>query len=261
MIAIYTRVSAEKQEKKYSPAAQRQTAITFAKSQGQEYALYEETGSWVEILMRPQLGRLLSDIETGTVSAIWCIEQSRLSRSVEDGAYLRKVFLAHNVRLNIDGVETDLSNLTSKLSYNIGNAISEYERDRISERLSRGSKVWQDTGRRVQNRMFGHTYSWQDGKRVWKIEPDQAKVVRNLYDGLLAGKSIQTLVRELNDPKILLGMKPAAHHQYVWKVLPRPEYCGVSHNSEGELIPSRSIPQLLCKGLIFINPLSGSRWH
>jgi DNA invertase Pin-like site-specific DNA recombinase len=115
MIALYVRVSTEKQEKKYSPTDQRQAGIAFAKQQGKEYEPYGETESGALLLTRSQLGRLLSATEAVNIAGVWVTEKSRLSRSVEDGAYPRKTFLARKVWLFIDRIETDLSNLTSKL--------------------------------------------------------------------------------------------------------------------------------------------------
>jgi DNA invertase Pin-like site-specific DNA recombinase len=65
MIAVYTRVSTEHQEKKYSPIAQKQAGIVFAKQQGQEYELYEETGSGAEICLRVEGRKAALDCRPG----------------------------------------------------------------------------------------------------------------------------------------------------------------------------------------------------
>jgi DNA invertase Pin-like site-specific DNA recombinase len=141
-LAVYVRVSEERQTLHNSPQAQREGGKRFAERKGESLDLtpmlvYEEAGSGASLVARPEFGRLCTDIERGLIGGVWVKEQSRISRSVEDSAAIRKHFLKHGCRLFIDDSEVDLTDLSSSFMYNIHSAVNEYERGRIAERMAR----------------------------------------------------------------------------------------------------------------------------
>jgi DNA invertase Pin-like site-specific DNA recombinase len=55
MIAIYARVSTEKQKDNYSLPVQRAKGIAFAESLGEDYVVYEEVKSGATLIVRTEL--------------------------------------------------------------------------------------------------------------------------------------------------------------------------------------------------------------
>ena len=244
-VAIYVRVSEERQTLRNSPTAQREGGKRFAEKQGWREFVYEEAGSGASLVSRPEFARLWKDIERGLIQAVWVKEQSRISRSVEDSAAIRKHFLAHNCRLFVDDVEVDLSDLSSSFMYNVQSAVSEYERGRIAERMARGRKVAFDGGKRVKSRMLGYTYRWDAGKRVWIPDPEKSKVVRMVFEQWVAGTKITAIKQNLNAYGLSVGGRTTWSEKELWWILGRPEYVGLTYNSDRVLIKSQKYEPII----------------
>ena len=104
---------------------------------GEDYTIYEEAESGASMIARTELERLLQDIQNGIITKIWAIELTRLSRSVEDFQIIKRTFIKYNVELFISNIKTDLSQADHRFLFNIDAAVSEYERERIIERVKR----------------------------------------------------------------------------------------------------------------------------
>src|SRR5205085_2847861 len=79
--AVYVRVSTDEQRKSgLSLQDQRETLTALAQREHLEVRVYEDAGRSGETIERPQLQRLLSDVERGDVARVFVIDQSRLSR-------------------------------------------------------------------------------------------------------------------------------------------------------------------------------------
>ena len=138
MVGIYARVSTVKQKDNYSLGVQKKRGIEFAGSLNEEYRIYEEAESGSSMIARVELERLLSDIKQGLITKVWAIEFTRISRSVEDLQVIKKIFNEHNTELYINGSRSDLTMPDQRFIFNINAAVSEYERERIVERVKRG---------------------------------------------------------------------------------------------------------------------------
>jgi DNA invertase Pin-like site-specific DNA recombinase len=81
-----------------------------------------------------------------------------------------------------------------------------------------------------------------EAQTVDKID-DELKIVRIIYDKYLSGMTIFAIARYLND-----DLKKLTREGFRWtvhavrKVLLRPWYCGLQHNTDGELIESQVFP-------------------
>ena len=228
-VAVYVRVSEERQALHNSPTAQREGGKQFAAKQGWQAVVYEEAKSGASLVSRPEFGRLWADIENGLIGAVWAKEPSRISRSVEDSATIRRHFLAHKCRLFIDDVEIDLADLSSSFMYNISASVSEYERGRIEERMARGRKVAFDNGKRVKSRMLGYTYRWEAGKRIWIPDPEKSKVVRMVFEQWVAGTNITAIKKNLNAYGLSVGGRTSWSEKELWWILERPEYVALTY--------------------------------
>jgi DNA invertase Pin-like site-specific DNA recombinase len=244
-VAVYVRVSEERQTLHNSPIAQREGGKQFAEKQGWQAVVYEEAKSGASLVSRPEFGRLWADIEKGLIGAVWAKEPSRISRSVEDSAAIRRHFLAYKCRLFIDDVEVDLSDLSSSFMYNVQSAVSEYERGRIAERMARGRKVAFDSGRGVKSRMLGYTYRWEAGKRVWIPDPEKSKIVRMVFEQWVAGVKITAIKQNLNAYGLSVAGRTTWSEKELWWILGRPEYVGLTHNSDRVLIKSQKYEPII----------------
>jgi site-specific DNA recombinase len=136
MIAIYCRISTRQQEDKYSIGTQIERGMEFAK--GKDFKIYQETQSGSSMEGRAEMERMLNDISLNLINKVWVIESSRLTRDLSDAIKIQKIFSSHNVKLYVNGVQTDFTQPEKLLSYHITSAVSEYERAQIVARSVRG---------------------------------------------------------------------------------------------------------------------------
>ena len=244
-VAIYVRVSQEKQTQKFSPTAQREGGKAFAARMGWTAAIYEEAKSGSSMVSRPEFARLWDDVARGSIRAVWVKEQTRISRSVEDSAAIRKHFLLFKCKLYIDDAEVDLSDLTSSFMYSVQAAVGEYERGRIAERMKRGTEVAWDQGRRVYPRLFGYSFIWEGGKRKWIADPDRAEVVRSVYKQWVAGAGLNAIQKQLNADLRRFGMRGAVTNVEIKRWLTHREYIGETLNTKGNVIKSLVYPAIV----------------
>ena len=238
MVGIYVRTSTLKQSKKYSPKVQRDSGIAFANSIGEEFIIYEESASGGS-LERQKLRDLFGDIEKGFINKVWVIEQSRISRDMEDSTYISKLFLQHRCDLYIDGDLVDLNSSRSRFFYNISSAVSDYERSEIKARMKRGRDASFNKGKKVLSRCYGYTFDWVEGRRQWKIDEYQAKIIRLAYQMFVdENTSLKKIIQTFNDREI------KSYHGRYWSdrvlkgLLSRREYAGLTTDADGNLIKS-----------------------
>ena len=141
----YIRVSTVNQKDNFSVDVQRKRAVDFCQANGFEAVLYDEQAS-ASTLLREEFSKLLRDIERGDIQAVWSIEFTRLTRDEADAIEIRRLFVKNNIRLYLNGTETNLTAPESVLMFNINSAVASYERSRVIERSLRGKKEWRDKG-------------------------------------------------------------------------------------------------------------------
>lgn len=82
-------------------------------------------------------------------------------------------------------------------------------------------------------------YGYRSGglQKVQAVQ-EELEIVKWLYAQVIAGKSIASLVKELNHREVRGQIGGAWNHRGIWKILRRPCYAGLRLDSTGKLIPS-----------------------
>ena len=109
---IYIRVSTEDQAKDgFSISAQKEKLIKYAEINDWDvYDLYIDDGiSGKNLTDRPEINRLLKDVETGNINNVLIYKLDRLTRSVKDLIYLIEFFENHNCTFNSQTEKIDTS--------------------------------------------------------------------------------------------------------------------------------------------------------
>jgi site-specific DNA recombinase len=208
--AIYTRKSSEEglDSAFNSLDAQRQAGLDYIASQRSQgwtpvSAAYDDGGYSGGSTDRPALQRLLADIRAGRVDVVVVYKVDRLSRSLADFAKLMDLFDEH--RVSFVSVTQQFNTTTSmgRLTLNMLLSFAQFERevagervrDKIAATFRRGVFV---TGqppigyRRSRPGEAGH------GERTLQIVPDEAAVVRAIYQGYLDLGSLVGLAERVN---------------------------------------------------------------
>lgn len=197
--AIYIRVSTDAQrEEGYSIDAQKEMLTAYCVSKAiKNYEYYIDGGFTGSNLERPELKRMIKDIERDKVSCVIVYKLDRLSRSQKDTLYLiEDVFNPHNVDFVSLNESMDTSTPLGRLMLGILSAFAQLERENIKERTRMGMKervkagYWRGGGRVP----FGYDYDAENGILVPNSD---AELVKKTYELYLKGYSTNAIARIL----------------------------------------------------------------
>ena len=202
--AIYTRKSTEDGlEQEYNSLdAQREACEAYIASQRHEGwvcipDMYDDGGFSGGTLERPGLQRLLKDIKTKKVDLILVYKVDRLSRSLLDFAKLVELFEDNNVSFVSITQSFCTNTAIGKLTLNMLLSFAEFERAIISERVR--DKI---AGAKRKGMFTGGSpvlgYDIEPDTHKLIVNPDEAKLVCQIFKLYIKTGSGQTVAKELN---------------------------------------------------------------
>ena len=196
--AIYVRVSKDVTGERQSVKRQREDCRALARELGWAVGeVYEDNDvSAFSGKRRPEYRRLLDDLRSGLRDGVICWHHDRLHRSLVE---LEEYIVVCEDR-SVDTVTVragplDLATASGRTIARILGAVARGESERMGERMRRGNRQQAEQGKPRTNGGRGYGYE-RDGVT---IREDEAAVIRSLVDRLLAGESLASLVRWLND--------------------------------------------------------------
>lgn len=237
--AIYIRVSTDSQaEEGYSIEAQKEQLSAYCVSKGiKNYEFYIDGGWSGSNIERPQMQRLIEDVNADKISHVIVYKLDRLSRSQKDTLYLiEDVFNPHGVDFVSLNESMDTSTPMGRLMLGILSAFAQLERENIRLRTRMGMKervksgLWMGGGRVP----FGYDY---DRERGVLVPNKDAEKVRQIYRLYIEGKAPQEIAN-------LLGLK---YDRLVYQILTRKsnygiiEYNGEEYQGQHEPIISKEM--------------------
>ena len=163
--AVYARVSTEEQAKHgYSLDEQIDACSSRATALGaDEILVFRDEAISGAIMERPELNRLRELIAQGEINLLVIRDPDRFSRKLVDQLILTEEFEQAGVQLEfIDFTWQDTPE--GRLFYSMKGAVSEYEREKIRERMTRGKIQKAKTGGIPINfTLYGYDYSSDTG--------------------------------------------------------------------------------------------------
>ena len=224
-VAIYIRVSTDSQaEEGYSIDAQKEQLTAYCISKGLKNYDYYIDGGWSgSNIFRPQLQKLINDIEEEKISHVLVYKLDRLSRSQKDTLYLiEDIFNKYNISF-VSLTETiDTGTPMGKLMIGILSAFAQLERENIKMRTRMGmlervkQGYWMGGGRLP----FGYDYDKDLG---YLIKNEDSEKVKKIFELYCEGYSAQTLANTF-------GMK---YDNLIYNILTRKTYYGIiEYNNE-----------------------------
>jgi site-specific DNA recombinase len=206
VLGIYVRVSTDRQTKEgFSLEDQINSGIAKAKELGWSYTVYNDAGisgnvTWNE---RPELRRLISDMNEHKLGGIYTVAIDRLSRDedYEEPQFLITIFKKSGLNVYTKTGEHDLKNEMVEVASRFMALFASMERNMIAKRTSNG----------VRNSMLkGNTagggplvaYGFDKVDKKLVINENEAKTIRQMFQWCLEGKGTQTIANLLNEMRV-----------------------------------------------------------
>lgn len=186
--------------------------------------IYEEIVSGESIAARPQMQQLLADTEQGMYEGVLVIEVERLARgdTMEQGL-VAQVFKLSDTKIITPAKTYDPNNEFDEEYFEFGLFMSRREYKTINRRLQRGRAAAAREGKYIASiAPYGYEkVKIQDDKgNTLKIVPEQAQVIRNIFDWYVNGFNgekigLGGIAKKLNE----LGIKPCRHEYWTKETL------------------------------------------
>jgi site-specific DNA recombinase len=177
MIGIYARVSTEEQAKKgFSLRDQLRECRT--KAGCEDVLEYVDEGISGEFLDRPALTRLRNDVQRGILTRVICLDPDRLSRKLGNQILLADEIEKKAELIFINGEYGKTPE--GILFFQLRGAIAEFEKAKITERMSRGRKEKARQGKVLRN-YYIYGYDYDPDTQQLLINEYEAQVVRMIF--------------------------------------------------------------------------------
>ena len=188
---------------------------------------YPEVVSGESLYARPQMLRLLEDVEDGRYDCVLCMDLDRLSRGrMKDQGIILDAFKdsgtlivtpdkVYNLDDEIDEEYAELKTFMSRREYKI-----------INKRLRRGLQQTIESGGYIANAPYGYKKVYVDRKPTLEIFEPEAKFVRQIFELYSQGYGCISVARIVNAQ----GAKPHRSNEFnrssIAKIINNPTYIG-----------------------------------
>lgn len=245
MIAIYARVSTEEQLKGYSIEGQIEDCIKLA---GTDNVIqYIDDGYTGEILNRPNLTKMLEDVEKGLIEKLICYDPDRLSRKLLNQLLITEKLDKHQVKLLF--VKSDYKNdPEGNLYFQVRGAFSEFDKAKIKHNTMTGRYRKAKRGKVVKNgNMYG--YDYDRTTETYTINEKEAGIIKMIFDYYTDAnspfKGINGIAVHLTEIGIPTKKgKKTWHRQVVRQMLMNESYTGIyyqnRYDTEGDYVKKQA---------------------
>jgi DNA invertase Pin-like site-specific DNA recombinase len=244
MLGIYCRTSSTSGTDNSTIIQQRTAGIKFAEENNFEYELYEDEGfSGFKISdddqntfnNRPRFTNLINDIKSKKIDKVWVWENSRLSRNNYASAFIFNIFERFEITLYENNQQFNLNDPQTKAMRGFLNVISEYERELIVSRMTRGLYKRINEGKRSHFKLYGYGKSGKDdqGHRIWVPVESELNNYKYAIKRYMEGATLLKISYELYnmnkvEKKVLLN-----YSSRLGKILRKYQYTGYQLTLEG----------------------------
>ena len=194
--AVYLRVSTDEQAQSgvslaMQEAECRQRAAALGATSIQ---IYRDEGISGTRWERPGLQALLADLPRTDLLVVWA--KDRLTRDVRHLFSIIDRVAENGVRLVALRESVDMESAEGKLSIGLMGVIAQYQPDKTSENVKAAMRRIAETGRLPAGCPYGYRRTPAKGIEP---HPDQAPIVRDIFARIVAGNSVTSIARWLNE--------------------------------------------------------------
>lgn len=189
---------------------------------------YEEVVTGDGLFVRPEMLRLLHDVEAGQYDCVLCMDIDRLGRGGQkDAGIILETFKYSGTKIATLDKTYDLENELDEELAEFKTFISRRELKIITKRLRRGLLETVKEGGYIANAPYGYEKTVIDRRPSLKIKESEAYFVRMIFDLYVnQGVGCSVIAETLNN----LGAKPRRSDRFcrtsVQHILRNPAMCG-----------------------------------
>lgn len=190
--------------------------------------VYEEVVSGESLYTRPQMLKLLSDVEQRKYDAVLCMDLDRLGRgSMSDQGVILETFKNSGTKIVTPRKMYDLNNDLDETYSEFESFMARQELKIIKRRMQRGIKRTIEDGGYIANPPYGYRKIYIDKRPTLEIVDEEAKFVCMMFDLYTnCGYGCQHIADIVNS----MGAKPRRSERFVrisvMKILKNPTYTG-----------------------------------
>ena len=247
MLGIYCRTSIEVDIENSTIFQQQQLGIKFAEENNFEYEIYADEGKsgfkitdddLDPINNRPEFKKLINDIKDGKIDKVWVWEHSRLSRNQYASAFIFNVFEKNNITLFINQKKFDMNDPQIRFTRQILDAVSEYERQLIVARTTRGLRKRIDEGKRAYPNLYGYMKDGRDEKGYIKWTPVESEIENYKYMMKMfqGGATLRKITLEVFEKEKIKKKNVVSYSSRIGGILRGYQYTGYQLTIEGKEI-------------------------
>lgn len=202
MLAIYTRLS---REDEYSNSIDNQIregemfAKEFEFDNFQVYNEGEGLSGGLEIEYRPELNKLVNDIVSGVVTAVWYRSQSRLERNTFTFQTFVHIVKKAKVDVYVGDKLVDYNDANTFFQSTISSAFNQLTKDLQSQQTKKAIKLNFLDGKTHGISPYGYTKG-DNNKLV--IDEEEADIIKRIYDLSLKGVGTNKIAEIFNNEGI-----------------------------------------------------------
>lgn len=248
-IAIYARVSSEKQVQSETIEGQIEALRTYAQTLGynvDEDLIFTDQGFTGMTLERPALDQL-RDLALGDqLTHILILSPDRLARKQLHQILLLEEFRRLEVSILFANQPREATP-ENRLLLQVLGSIAEYERELILERSRRGRlhKARQGDLSVLSHAPYGYVYVKKTPLEAarYEINPLEAEVVRQIFQRLVKDhQSISAIARSLNAQQIASPGQTKWYRSTIHRILRNPAYMGQAAYRKTQAVPRKPGP-------------------
>lgn len=171
---------------------------------------------------RPQYEAMLADAEAGAINGIVSYDIDRLTRQPIELERIITLSEKHKVALGTCRGEIDLSTDGGQLMARILGAFARKEAQNISARVKAQKQQAAESGKPAGGRFrtFGYT-------RDFKVIPEEAAVVKEIFSRSASGESWHNIFKDLNSRGIKTTSGGEFRRSTIVRIIERKEYAGI----------------------------------
>lgn len=228
-VAAYCRVSTEEEEQQSSFETQKlyYTEKITSTPEWEIAGIYADDGiSGVHTKKRDGFNQMIQDCKKRKIDLILTKSISRFARNTLDSIQYVRMLKALGIAVIFEKENINTSTMNSEMILTVLSAFAQAESESISQNVARGKRMGFRQGKFPfpYRQILGYRKG-SDGKP--EIIPEEAEVIRMIFNSYLQGASLQTIKKRLEADGVLTarGNKKWSSES-VQRILQNEKYCG-----------------------------------